>query len=181
VNVLGVDSSLTATGVCWASPGSRPHVHTYTTRANGKGVAPKLARLTLQVGRIAAAASNSDVVMIEGLSFGSHGSATRDLAGLWWLAVAELETLGVPLGVVAPSVLKKWATGRGNADKFAVAQAVSRLWPDVDLANDNEADALGLASIGLHHLGDLDPRMVTGYREAELPKVEWLTVPGDDA
>lgn len=173
MNVLGIDPSLTSTGLAWIGPDGGPQLHTSATKAAGKGTDRKLARLWRQVHAVMDVAARADLVLIEAPSFGSHGSATRDLAGLWWLIVAELRAAEVALGVVAPAALKRWATGRGNADKFAVGQAIGRRWPDVPLANPDEADALVLASMGLHHLGSL-PWHPTAYQEAALTAVEWL-------
>lgn len=174
MNVLGVDPSLTSTGLAWIGADGGPVLLTSTTKATGKGIDRKLDRLRHQVDAVVGAARNVDLVLIESPSFGSQGSATRDLAGLWWLIVNELRAdRHRPLGVVTPSTLKRWAVGRGNADKFAVGQAIGRRWPDVALANPDEADALVLASIGRHHLGDL-PWHPTAYQEAALTAVEWL-------
>jgi crossover junction endodeoxyribonuclease RuvC len=173
VNVLGIDSSVTSTGMAWIGADGGPQLNTAKTKADGKGTDRMLSRLRRQVDAVLAVAVRADVVLIEGLSFGSKGSATRDLAGLWWLLVDELRALDVPLAVVAPGALKKWATGNGNADKFAVGQAIARRWPNVVLDNPDEADALVLASMGLHHLGSL-PWHPTAYQEAALTAVEWL-------
>jgi crossover junction endodeoxyribonuclease RuvC len=125
-----------------------------------------------QVAFAAGYARGADLVLLEAPSFGSKGSATRDLAGLWWLMVAELLEQPAPLGVVAPSVLKKWVTGSGAADKFRVGQHIAKRWPDLELRSDDQADALGLASIGLHHARVL-PWEPTVFQTEALAKVEW--------
>lgn len=173
MNVLGVDPSITCTGMCLARPGELPAVSTAKTRPAGKGTLPKLARLRAQVAAVLAARTAADLVLVESPSFGSHGSATRDLAGLWWLLVDALRAADTPLGLVAPSVLKKWTTGAGNAPKFDVGQSIARRWPDVILRNPDEADALALASIGLHHAGHL-PWRPTTYQTEQLGRVEWI-------
>ncbi|GJF06710.1 hypothetical protein [Pseudonocardia sp. D17] len=174
MNVLGIDTSLTSTGMAWIGPDGVPQPHTSATKSDGKaGTSRKLARLRHQVGAVMEVAARADLVLIEGLSFGSRGSATRDLAGLWWLIVDELSALDVPVAVVVPAVLKKWATGKGNADKFAVGQAIGRRWPAVDLANSDEADALVLASMGLHHAGTL-PWTPTAVQAQALTAIDWL-------
>jgi crossover junction endodeoxyribonuclease RuvC len=115
-----------------------------------------------------------DLVVIEHLSFGSHGSATRDLAGLWWLIVRMLDQYDMPLGVVAPGTLKRWATGNGNADKREVAAAMIQRWPGTSFRSTDEADALALASIGLHYLRVL-PWEPEPYQTDSLRRVEWNT------
>lgn len=174
MNVLGVDPSLTATGLCWVGPGGVPDLRTSRTKPGRTGTLAKLARMERQVLVVVEAASaGADLVVAEAPSFGSHGSATRDLAGLWWLLVAGLRSCEVPLGIVPPSVLKKWSTGTGNADKFTVGQEIARRWPEVRIRTPDEADALALASIGLHHLAAL-PWRATAVQQDQLTRVEWI-------
>lgn len=177
VNVLGVDPSLTATALCCApSRSERAGFTVSRTRASEPGTVVKLDRMRTQVSAITDAAGGSHLVVVEAPSFASQGSATRDLAGLWWLMFDALCRLDVPLGVVPPSVLKKWATGKGTADKFLVGQAIARRWPAVELRSDDEADALVLASIGLHWL-DLLPWRPTTFQTEQLSRVEWIGAP----
>lgn len=74
------------------------------------------------------------------------------------IALAAAQDRGLCWVEVLPSVLKKWATGKGNADKAAMVRAArSRLPEDcgaggIDLKDDNEADALLLALYGAQEL-----------------------------
>lgn len=157
--VAGLDLSLTRTGIALVSddPSFAPVTSTVRTRpADG----PVLHRMRLVVAESFAAVQQARHVVIEGLSFGSHGSATRDLAGLWWLMVdvlasAERITLGRSLAVVDPSTLKLWATGHGRASKKELNAHMSRRWHLPGPITHDEADALALASMGLHHHGGL--------------------------
>ena len=54
-------------------------------------------------------------IAIEGLSFGSRGDATRNLAILFGVICSRLN-IDNPY-TVAPTSLKKFATGNGRADK----------------------------------------------------------------
>lgn len=171
VRVLGIDPSLTATALCYVHQGT-PETAVSRTKPTGKLTVDKLDRMHMQVEFVTEYASTAELVLIEAPSFGSKGSATRDLAGLWWLMFAELLRYPAPVAVVPPSALKKWATGTGNADKFRVGQAIGKRWPDLDLRSDDEADALGLASIGLQHAGEL-PWEPTTYQREALTKIEW--------
>lgn len=178
LTVVGVDSSLTSTGLCVLADG-QPALSRSRTKPGRPGTTSTLARMRHQRDAVLAASDGADLVLIEGLSFGSKGSATRDLAGLWWLAVDALLERGHPLGVAAPGVLKKWTTGTGNADKFAVFAAIGRRWPHVPLGGPDEADALALASLGLHHLGEL-PWTPTAYQTEQVSRVEWLAATVED-
>lgn len=174
--VLGIDPSLTATATCLIGDPDGIAVEVSRTKPTGASATAKLDRMHQQVAFAAEYAASADLVLIEAPSFGSKGSATRDLAGLWWLMVAELLRYPAPVGVVTPSVLKKWVTGSGNADKFRVGQHIAKRWPDVELRSDDQADALGLASIGLHHAGLL-PWTPTAFQQEALAKVEWNVRP----
>lgn len=55
---------------------------------------------------------------IEGLAFGSRGNATRDLAGLQFVIVHQLDhVLGNCLYIIEPTKLKKYATGKARKIK----------------------------------------------------------------
>jgi Holliday junction resolvasome RuvABC endonuclease subunit len=53
--------------------------------------------------------------------------------------------------VVPTATLKKFATGKGNADKTAMIEAVKRRWPDIWKAgfDDNACDAVALYNYAL--------------------------------
>jgi Holliday junction resolvasome RuvABC endonuclease subunit len=63
------------------------------------------------------------------------------------LAVLEMTAMSweIPTEPLAVAVIKRTATGRGNADKTAMAVRASRKWPNIDILDDNQADALWIA------------------------------------
>lgn len=63
-------------------------------------------------------------VRIEGFSYGSLGQATRTLAGLHYVNVDRLMHASIDVAVIAPTALKKAATGSGRADKQMMLDAV---------------------------------------------------------
>ncbi|WGH49707.1 ribonuclease H-like domain protein [Alishewanella phage vB_AspM_Slicko01] len=70
-------------------------------------------------------------INIEGLSFGSAGAAAaanRDLAGLQFIIMTLLlEHFGEhSISIVAPTSLKKFASGKGNCDKDAMVEAIKQ-------------------------------------------------------
>lgn len=160
--VAGVDPSLTSTGVAVVGdhPDDTPDLRTVRT-SPGMGLS-KLERMRYVVGEVYAMCRGADLVVVESLSFASHGSATRDLAGLWWMLVDRLTVRdrlgdpGRPWAHVPPSTLKRWATGSGIATKDEVRAELARRWRlAVRDMNRDESDALGLASMGLHSGGAL--------------------------
>lgn len=177
--VLGVDPAVRTTALCTITPGVGVMFETSKTEPVA-GTLAKYDRFRDQAGAIGRAACRADLVIMEGPSFSSKGSATRDLAGMWWLTFDRLRHAGIPLGIAPPAVLKKWITGSGNADKFRVGQDVQRRWPGARPRNHDEADALVLASIGLHALDAL-PWKPTAFQLEQLSKVEWIKWPGDRA
>lgn len=72
-------------------------------------------------------------VYIEGLAFGNaFGNATRDLAGLQYMIInylIEEDFYPENFKLVAPTALKKFATGNGKADKKMMLESVSILQP----------------------------------------------------
>jgi crossover junction endodeoxyribonuclease RuvC len=170
--VVGIDLSLTATGMAFVGGTADPVVDTVAShgrRADSLG--DRAIRLRDIVRVVRAKASSADLIVLEGPSVMSKGGSNWDRAGLWWWVVAELDGLGYPLAVAPPSVVKKWAAGRGNADKAAVAAGMTRLWPQTEPRNDNEFDALALATMGAQKLRLPVPSRAH-HRDC-LSKVEW--------
>jgi Holliday junction resolvasome RuvABC endonuclease subunit len=55
----------------------------------------------------------------------------------------------------SPSEIKKHATGKGNANKAAMIQAAKQRWSDVQIIDDNQADALWLLDLAIQEYGDV--------------------------
>lgn len=177
--ICGIDLSLTSTGIAYAERPEREWVSLRTVDTKpGKTLTDQHARLE----RIAAEVIRTAVTfhgpatlaVIEGPSYGSSGAGTWDRAGLWWLTVNALLREGVPVAVIPPSLLKKYATGSGggkNATKTAVASAAARRYDRV-FATDDEADAFILCAMGLDHLGHPLTSVPKTHRDA-LDKVTW--------
>lgn len=61
----------------------------------------------------------------------------------------------IPVATVYPSTVKAYIAGHGRADKADVKRAVAALWPGqgLGLIDDNQADAVGAAALGVDFLG----------------------------
>lgn len=156
--VAGIDTSLTSSGVAIITRRvSGDCIATTTTiTSRGKrddGLPERANRMTGLAGDIDRAAGPAVLVVIENPAHGAKGGSPMDRHHLWWLVVARLITRGVPVALCAPATRAKFATGTGRADKAAVSAAVTRLWPGLELANSDEADALALAHAGAVRLG----------------------------
>lgn len=169
--VVGLDLSLTGTGM---SDGER----TWLVRSSGKADASlpmRVRRLGGLRGEVLAACDGAGLVVIEQPAFSRQTGHMHDRSGLWWLVVADLHDRGVPVAEVAPTALKLFATGKGNASKSQVVDATARRLPGIDTgADDNRCDALWLAAMGLEHLGCPLVELPAAQRAA-VRRVAWPT------
>lgn len=117
--------------------------------------------------------TRSDLVVVEGPAYGNQGlqRGHHERAGLWWMATHDLWARGIPVAVAPPATVKRYATGKGNADKDAVLLAAARRFPWFS-GDNNEADALWLAAAGYDRLGHPLADMPAAHRKA-LDAVVW--------
>jgi len=107
---------------------------------------PKLARKRPEVlGSFAAtlaamndATSRLDIVVYE-RPFARGQAATRLLWGMAGILEAAAHNAGVPVLDITPAEIKKWAVGKGNADKADMIEAAQLMGYGGD--NEHEADA----------------------------------------
>ncbi len=181
MKVVGIDLSMTATGVAKieerVTVDPWPVVNVITSKPTGDGMdlQKRYERLESIAASVIAECKEADLVLIEGPSFASHSKGTWDRAGLWWWVVSILSTIGTRVVEIPPNTVKKWATNSGGANKTAVALAVSKLWPEVTITDDNAADALCLATIGAQLLGLAVPSRA--HHQKALEKVQWDNTP----
>lgn len=114
----------------------------------------------------------TDLVVVEAMAISRQTGQHLTRAGLWHLVVDAIDTRRIPVVAIAPTAVKKYATGKGNADKDAVLAAVIKRHPTVEITGNDEADALTLAAMGADHLGQPLAEMPAINREA-LGKVAW--------
>lgn len=160
--VIGLDLSLTATG--WAVSGEGGGVW----KPKMKGV-DRLREVEVWVRELCDEVA-PDLVLIEGYSFNSRvgGERLGEFGGVVRLTLA---VLGCSYVEIPPAVLKKFATGKGNANKDAMLSAAVRAgFPGDD---NNAADAWWLMQMGQMYLADASDVAVTAYRAEAIAKVEW--------
>lgn len=118
----------------------------------------------------------AELVLIEGPSYSSKGSAFHQVAGLWWLTVQRILEGGYRLVEVPPSNRMIYATGKGNAGKDQVMLATARRYDRYAESDGNDqADALILAAMGARHLGrPLEESLPKTHLRA-MDTVEWPT------
>lgn len=160
MRVVGLDLSLTSTGVA-PSDGA-----TYRIKTTAKETLPN--RLRTIADRVCFEISDKTLVVIEEVP--SH--AAFSITALAKVHGAVLYKIGdVPMLYATPPVLKKYATGKGNANKDAVLAEAIRRFNFQGTSND-EADAFILMNMGLDLLGIPNVSIPQankdkGYRELE--------------
>lgn len=181
---VGIDLSLTSTGIAALSLDSG-EMFTHVIRSTGtkKDRLPEhLTRLDDLVSQIVESVRQVDpaAVAIESATFvTAQDSSSHRRAGLWWSVSAALAA-DYPLVEMAPTSVKKFATGNGRSDKLAVALAVAKQWGDDVLpdARADRADAAALAAAVSYRLGT--PSMPqTAYRDQVIARVNWNTTRGE--
>lgn len=178
--VVGLDLSLTCTGIVRLN-GSEVRVDRVLSappmEATRQKRPPTLGERFLRLSEIAAKACETigmpDLVVVEQPAFSQNSGSHHDRSGLWWIVMERLMVYGVDVAEVSPTGLKKFATGKGNASKTAVVDAVARRWPEVETdGDDNVADALVLAKMGVFHLGENKEDLPKAHL-ASLDAVRW--------
>ncbi|GAB3115891.1 hypothetical protein GCM10027160_23950 [Streptomyces calidiresistens] len=167
--VVGLDLSITATGI------ARPDGTTHTVLTRTKDGDRRL--LTIRHAVMLHVTTDDrpvDLAVIEDLP--THARA----AGITGLVHGAIRTAlleaGVPYALVTPATLKALATGKGNADKTAMAIAAYKR-AGQEFTDDNACDAWWLRAAGLHHLGHGEFPLPATHL-ARLDKVTWPPVRG---
>lgn len=191
IRVVGVDLSLTSTGIArlGVAPDGQSISHTTTVGRDGEQ-SETLRQRWLRIDSLVTEVRGEigtwpDLVLIEAPAFAAKYGHPHDRSGAWWLLVDHLTDAGITVVEVPPSVVKMWATGRGNAAKPAVTQRVIERWGHLfDIptgkGRGDVCDAISLATLGAaylgHHLADLP----TEHTRA-LASVRWPAnlTPGD--
>ena len=162
MKVVGLDLSLTATGYC------HPDGRTETLSSKRRGMGRILDICDAVVDRLGDV-GDVPLVAIEDYAFsrGGHAHETGELGGVVKYVLMQCDQDYVLIG---PSSLKKFATGKGNANKIAMAVAAAKLGHE--FADDNCCDAWWLAQIARYRF-DLSVVPQTAYRDEAVGKVAW--------
>lgn len=148
---MGIDPSLTGTGVVVLEDGKMIEKVLIKTKKKGDGPSHEIERLRDIVGEVEELIEkhNPDIVCMEGLAFQARNTtALVQLAGLNYLLRDVFSTIPwMDWVIVAPSSLKKYITGAGNTAKDVMMMETYKRY-SVTLTDDNLCDAYGLAQVG---------------------------------
>lgn len=178
--VVGVDLSLTSTGLARIHSDGRVEVARHRTKPTGDDIRSRSLRLRRIAATVTRSCAGASLVCIEGPTYGMKGEqGAHDRAGLWWLVAARLDAMDIPVVEVSPTTVKVYATGKGggpDASKDAVLAAVIRRYIDrVEVSGNDEADALILAAMAARHLGFPVERSLPQTHLRALLAVRWPT------
>jgi Holliday junction resolvasome RuvABC endonuclease subunit len=164
MNVLGLDLSMTATGICL------PDGRTLTVATNAKDRDRRLVVIRNEV-RGAVIATRPDLVVMEEAPPGLKGSAIKAIHMVQGAVRVALLDLEVPCAVVNPSTLKAYATGKKGADKTAMAMAAFKR-AALEFPDDNQCDAWWLRVMGMDWHGFADVLLPMAQRDF-MKSVDW--------
>lgn len=167
-DVVGLDLSLTATGIAHLTAGDGLVVDHYRVTSDpAPGTYATRHRLRTLRRTILDDVRAGDLVVVEGPALSRATGHAWDRGGLWWSIVDRLPRVAI----VGPSTLKKFATGNGAATKADMRLALYKR-SGLDVRDDNECDAVWLAIAGATRLGRA-PFPLPVAQVAALDKAEW--------
>lgn len=152
MKTIGIDLSLTGTGIVVLDDGKLVSKETISSKpTKEKTPTAEVERIIDIVDRVMKIVDihHPDMVAIEGIAFMSRNStALSQLSGLSYLLRKELHSRGIGFVVIAPTSLKKFATGSGNVGKDVIMLEVYKRF-GVSILDNNQADAYILAQVAL--------------------------------
>jgi Holliday junction resolvasome RuvABC endonuclease subunit len=165
MNILGLDPSLTSTGICAGDNHGVAYQSREEDAARLVDIRDYVLRMCLE--------NDVKCVIMEGYSYGSRtrAHALGELGGVLKVAFNEA---WIPYVLVPPTSRAKFATGRGNAGKAEVISAVSfktnRSWSGKGI--EDRIDAWVLHEMGLEYLGQSQYEWPAENRKA-LDGINW--------
>ena len=157
MKIYGVDASLMSTGIAKTNDLVTDNVTTKSIQSKKKGV-ERLVEIRQEVFK---EVMYGNLVVIESYAFSRPNQAHQigELGGV--LRVMFYET-NLKVLEVAPTQLKKFATGKHNASKEEIAVAAYKKW-GIECRTNDETDAAVLVYIGLAYMGNTDG--LTAYQQ----------------
>lgn len=148
MRIVGLDLSLVKTGFTVLKDGKHVNSGLIKSKPSGDRPIQELERLVNIVTEIEGLVDGTHLVVIENFAFMVRNTtALTQLAGLNYFVRFMLFRKSIPFVMCAPTSLKKFVCGKGNADKNLVMMEIFKQYNHSAL-DDNEADSYGLAVLG---------------------------------
>lgn len=167
--VIGLDVSLASTGIAanfgWCTTIGQAGITKLDLAARIRAVDQLVSRIDIEVGK-------PMLFVIESVAYVRTAGGVLERDALWWLLVRRLIEQA-PIATVAPNLRAMYATGKHNASKAMVLEAVARRFPMFETGgNFDMADAAVLAAMGSHWLGHPMADLPATHTKA-LTRVVW--------
>jgi len=164
--ILGYDPSLTGTALCFLDPDCKTIQHVETLVTGSLRGLPRLLEIENRSNTLIQK-YNPQGAFIEGYGFGARGRAVFSLGELGGILRRLMFVTDVPYWDVPPTTLKKFITGKGNANKNILLEQTFRRYGigSEVLTDDNQVDAFGLAKLGCAYL-NLEKKLAKYQEEA---------------
>ncbi len=145
MNILGLDLSMTASGICFSDG------ETLTVKTDAKQGDARLAVIRAAV-LTAIESQSPDMAVLEEAPPGLKGPAIKAVHMVQGAVRAALIEYRIPYAVVNPSTLKVYATGKKGATKTDMAMTAFKRagW---EFGDDNQCDAWWLQVMAMDHYG----------------------------
>jgi crossover junction endodeoxyribonuclease RuvC len=171
--VIGLDTSLTATGIASSNGWCRVVGHNQKTPITTLPHPRRLSAMRDVRNHIIENVGRPALAVLELPAPSRAGGGAHERAWLWWEIYSHLVDAEIPVGLLSTNQRMLYATGKGNAAKSVVVDAVARRWPAwVTGGNDNAADAVVLMAAGRDWLGHPIAVMPQAHRAAVV-KATW--------
>lgn len=159
-SILGFDPSLTSSGFAYCVEGK---YHTGRITPKKLKAAERLDFIQQSfyelIDKVYVSTGRMDLIVYEGYAMGMPNGQGRlfDIGELGGVLKLVAWDMGVDVLLVPPTNLKKFATGKGNAKKDQVIQAVADVW-GYNIPQNDEADAFALLKMGEAYVATRRPR-----------------------
>lgn len=141
---MGIDASLNSTGwVVIEDHGDGNLIRSGVIGSDLKGI-ERAMEIDSEIGFLLKK-HEPNLVYLEGYSYGSKGKSVMQIGELGGLLRKRLFLYG-PYKEIPPSVVKKFATGKGNSKKEDMKLAVFKKW-GIEFETNDETDAFVLAKM----------------------------------
>jgi crossover junction endodeoxyribonuclease RuvC len=186
--VVGVDTSLTGTGLASSEGWCRVIGYVDKSKKNPISKLPRLERLAhmnVLLDAVMAGIGVPDLAVLEGAALSKASGGAHERGWLWWRVFERLLDAGIPTGVMSTNQRIHYATGKGRGVKGVVLEQVVRRWPQWQTCgNDNAADAVVLMAAGRdwlrHRIGEVPTVHRKAVENADWPEAIDVSVLGPE-